>query len=126
MQIHHTNKAGKQRGTSFREDQLDLIIELKQPPGWEPGEVACFDVEFRKTRYLAGGLVRPFNATYDNGDWRFESLEKVRVDELVEIVEEHGRWKWKDVAQKMKVGRSRVFKLRKDAIDQGKWRDEWN
>ena len=26
MQIHHTNKAGKQRGKSFREDQLDLIL----------------------------------------------------------------------------------------------------
>ena len=125
MQIHHTNKAGEQRGTSFREDQLDLSIELKQPTGWEPGERASFDVVFRKTRAQVGDLVRPFNATYENGEWEFESLEKMRVEELVEIVEENGEWNWREVAKKMKVGRSRVFKLRQDAIDQGFWRDEW-
>jgi hypothetical protein len=49
--VHHTNKAGKQRGASIIEVPMDYIIELKKP---EAGTIfhkgASFELEFSKVR----------------------------------------------------------------------------
>lgn len=49
--VHHTNKAGKQRGASILEVPMDYVIELKKPEG---GAVfhrgACFELDFSKIR----------------------------------------------------------------------------
>src|SRR4030042_6560997 len=48
--LHHTNKAGGQRGTSGREDNIDMSISLKQPPDYVPENGACFILSFSKSR----------------------------------------------------------------------------
>ena len=49
--VHHTNKAGKQRGASIIEVPMDYVIELKKPEGsavFHKG--ACFELSFSKVR----------------------------------------------------------------------------
>ncbi|MCK5604921.1 AAA family ATPase [Candidatus Pacearchaeota archaeon] len=50
MIVHHHNKAGQQRGTSGREDNVDLNIALQKPRGYQVEEGARFEVIFKKSR----------------------------------------------------------------------------
>lgn len=63
--LHHTGKDGKdQRGTSAREDNVDLSILLKRPHDYSPENGADFIVSFSKTRV-------PFEALKMMKDFRF-------------------------------------------------------
>jgi len=58
--IHHAGKSGDQRGTSGREDALDMVIKLTRPTGCSPDQGACFDVTFTKARGVTGTAALPF------------------------------------------------------------------
>jgi AAA domain len=60
--IHHAGKGGAQRGTSKREDLLDVVIKLDRPSDYSSGEGARFEVHFEKARALSGEAVEPFEA----------------------------------------------------------------
>jgi hypothetical protein len=47
---HHTNRSGGQRGTSGREDNIDISILLKQPEGYTAEDGASFIASFTKAR----------------------------------------------------------------------------
>lgn len=72
--IHHTGKSGAQRGTSRREDILDLSIALRRPAEYRASEGARFEVIFEKARHLHGPDAESFEARLD--------------------VDEHGRHLW--------------------------------
>lgn len=46
--MHHTNKSGGQRGTSAREDNIDISIMLEQPHNYETEEGVRFLAKFVK------------------------------------------------------------------------------
>lgn len=50
--VHHAGKEGKQRGTSGREDNLDCVIKLKNPAGYNITDGAFFNIEFEKARNM--------------------------------------------------------------------------
>jgi len=50
LMLHHTNKEGGQRGTSAREDNLDISILLKSPNDYTTEDGARFVVHFTKQR----------------------------------------------------------------------------
>jgi len=52
--IHHAGKGGQQRGTSKREDLLDVVIGLSRPKDYDPRQGAVFQLEFTKARNLQG------------------------------------------------------------------------
>ena len=58
--LHHSGKSGKQRGTSGREDALDIVINLSAPPGYLPKDGANFIVSFEKARGVCGDSLSPF------------------------------------------------------------------
>jgi putative DNA primase/helicase len=60
--IHHAGVNGKQRGTSRREDALDLVIGLRRPADYSPEQGARFEVHIEKGRTLAGEGALPFEA----------------------------------------------------------------
>jgi len=60
--IHHAGVNGKQRGTSRREDALDLVIGLRRPADYSPEQGARFEVRIEKSRTLAGEGALPFEA----------------------------------------------------------------
>ncbi|EAU53346.1 AAA family ATPase, partial [Mariprofundus ferrooxydans] len=59
--IHHAGKNGKQRGTSKREDVMDIVIGLKpiKDDAANDDVGARFDILFEKTRHSFGSAVKP-------------------------------------------------------------------
>jgi len=60
--IHHANKSGEQRGTSKREDIMDIVISLRRSPDYIAEEGARFTVNFEKARSIYGKDTEPFEA----------------------------------------------------------------
>ncbi len=84
--IHHQGKGGQQRGSSRKEDVLDLVLALKRPDDFDPAEGARFLVEVEKARGLMGDALKTFEArltVIDNAArWAFSDP----VDPLLEDV----------------------------------------
>lgn len=59
--VHHAGKSGDQRGTSGREDNLDVVIRLSRPAGYRSEDGARFDVELTKARGVFGDSAKPFS-----------------------------------------------------------------
>jgi putative DNA primase/helicase len=60
--LHHEGKNGGQRGTSKRDDILDVILQLKRPADYAEEEGCRFEVVFKKYRNLYGTILMPFDA----------------------------------------------------------------
>jgi RecA-family ATPase len=60
--MHHSGKSGQQRGTSRREDILNVVINLKHPADYSSEKGAQFEVHFEKGRELYGEDSKPFLA----------------------------------------------------------------
>lgn len=76
--IHHAGKGGQQRGTSKREDILDVVICLKHKDDYDPEEGASFQVHFEKAREFAGIAASPFQVQLkelDTGIWKWNVTE---------------------------------------------------
>lgn len=58
--LHHAGKGGSQRGTSGREDALDIVIKLSRPPGHKPSNGARFIVSIEKARGVCGEGLQDF------------------------------------------------------------------
>lgn len=94
--LHHTGKDGKdQRGTSAREDNVDLSILLKRPPDYSPENGADFIVSFSKSRvpFEALKLMQDyrFTLTQDDGGhaiWTFGSVKAERKKEVKRMLDE--------------------------------------
>lgn len=87
---HHEGKGGAQRGTSKREDVLDVVIRLARPEGYQPREGARFEVHFEKARGLVGADVDPFEAQLEAaGDgstrWRRSPIRGGSYERVVEL-----------------------------------------
>lgn len=73
--IHHAAKGGQQRGTSKREDALDVVLALKKPADYSADQGARFEVHFEKARHFSGPDARPFEARMDDtGAWHVADL----------------------------------------------------
>jgi hypothetical protein len=87
--IHHANKAKGQRGTSRREDVLDIVVNLRQPQDYEPADGARFEVHIEKARFLHGDAVQAFQAKMEVLDgkaiWKDSDIAEVRADEIAEL-----------------------------------------
>jgi putative DNA primase/helicase len=56
VMLHHTGKSGLQRGTSGREDNLDISIMLKRPSDYTPEDGCRFICSFTKARVSQDAL----------------------------------------------------------------------
>lgn len=76
--IGHAGKNGAQRGTSKREDVLDVVIALRRPKDYRLSDGARFEVHIEKARGLCGQDAEPFEAQYELRDgaasWRRRDL----------------------------------------------------
>jgi hypothetical protein len=89
--IHHSGKDGAQRGTSKREDILDVVITLKQPHDHEPSQGARIEVHFEKCRHLYGEEVKPFIASLsqnNNTQWKTETLVESNKQKVIQMSKE--------------------------------------
>lgn len=91
--LHHTNKTGGQRGTSAREDNIDVSITLKRPFDYTAEDGARFIVSFQKARVSTKDLS-------EIGDTQFQLSQ-----------DEHGNllWTWGNVKRETRIEVLRLF-----------------
>jgi putative DNA primase/helicase len=121
---HHTNKEGGQRGTSAREDNIDISIILKSTFDYVPEDGAKFLVHFTKHRVSTNKLKdiadTQFQLTEDESDLLVWSWGNVKAETKLEVLrlldEGHNQ---SDVASMIGVHKGTVSKIRKQAIEEG-------
>jgi len=118
---HHSGKGGTQRGTSVREDIMDVIIKLEQAGDERDG--ARFNVVFEKTRGFYGADAETFEAhlTKDqNGNSLWEYCTAGETEEFKAFVEmlRDGKSVEK-AARHLKLNRATGFRWKARAIDKG-------
>lgn len=90
--IHHQGKGGQQRGSSRKEDVLDLVLALKRPDDFDPEEGCRFVVEVEKARGLMGDTLKSFEArltiTDDGARWTITDPVDPVLEEVQSLMAE--------------------------------------
>ena len=90
--IHHAGKGGQQRGTSKREDLLDVVIGLSRPKDYDPKQGAVFVLEFTKARNLAGDDAQSLELELGGDEtravWKCSTVEASTFDRVVMLANE--------------------------------------
>jgi hypothetical protein len=78
--VHHSGRSGEPRGTSKREDLLDLVIALRHPPNYKAAEGLRTEVHFTKTRGIFGKDAEAFEVSMATGEdgvpvWTMKDVE---------------------------------------------------
>ncbi len=86
--IHHAGKNGSQRGTSKKEDMLDVVINLKNPSNYSFDQGARFEIIFDKARHFYGKDAESFHIQLraEENDLTFWDIIDAPIDPEVEIV----------------------------------------
>jgi putative DNA primase/helicase len=119
--VHHAGKAGQQRGTSKREDLLDVVIGLSRPKDYEPSQGARFVLEFTKARNLTGddaqSLELELGGTEVRAEWKFSTLEASTFDRVVALANEG--LTQSEIATELDLNKSNVSRHMRRAIAEG-------
>lgn len=92
LMIHHAGKGGQQRGTSKREDLLDVVIQLSRPAEYDPRQGAVFNLEFTKARNLTGddaqSLELALTGDETRAEWSYKTVDAGTFDRVVALANE--------------------------------------
>lgn len=121
--IHHSGKSGQQRGTSRKEDSLDVVINLKRPENYCASMGAKFEVHYEKNREWAGEGAKPFVAQLTQHDsglhiWEITSLGASTRDKVIEAFK-GGATNYSDIAREIGVDRSTVSRYAQEGRHSG-------
>lgn len=119
--VHHAGKGGQQRGTSKREDLLDVVLSLSRPNDYEAIQGAVFTVEFSKARNLIGtdaeSIELKLGGTDDRATWTWRTVESSTYDRVVALSREGlGQ---AEIAAELGVNRSNVSRAVRKAREAG-------
>lgn len=124
IMLHHVNKEGGQRGTSAREDNLDISIMLKKPNDYMPEDGARFVVHFGKARVQTSRLNlisdTEFKLMLDesgNHVWTFGNVRKETKNEILRLLDEG--MTQTDIGKTLSIDKGYVSRTRKQAIKDG-------
>jgi AAA domain/Bacterial regulatory protein, arsR family len=114
--IHHAGKGGQQRGTSKREDLLDVVIGLSRPIDYEPSQGAVFVAEFTKARNLTGddaeSIELKLGGTDERAAWTWQTVEGSTYQRVLTLTKEG--LKQTEIASELELNKSTVSRhLRK-------------
>jgi AAA domain-containing protein/CHC2-type zinc finger protein len=124
IMLHHVNKKGGQRGTSAREDNLDISLMLKKPHDYTPKDGARFIVHFSKARVSTSKLNLIGDTEFKliinesgNHVWTFGSVRKETKNEILRLLDE-GKTQT-DIKNTLGIDKGYVSRIRKQAIKDG-------
>jgi hypothetical protein len=124
--VHHAGKGGEQRGTSRREDVLDVSLSLRRPSDYVPTEGARFELHFEKARGIHGERAKPFEARLEIRDgaslWTIREIEDVNLSRVKALLDDE--MSIRDIADETGLSKSTVHRLKKQieaeaAVGQG-------
>ncbi len=123
--LHHTNKDGGQRGTSAREDNIDISAILKHPPNYSPEDGCDFIISFTKSRIAYGALnlvqdIRFKLAGDERGRmaWTWSNVKAERKTAILDMINEGTSYD--EIEASLGVTKGYISKVKKLAIEQGK------
>jgi putative DNA primase/helicase len=118
---HHAGKAGAQRGTSKREDTLDVVIALRRPQDYRADEGARLEVHFEKNRGFHGADAEPFEARCEERDgaamWTHTAISDVDLKRVADAI--RTGMSIREAAKELGMHRSKVERLKAKAKEQG-------
>jgi hypothetical protein len=121
--VHHTGKGGTQRGTSAREDNIDISISLERPANYHTEDGARFICKFPKARIKSKDLpyVKDYEFQLKEVDGRYEWLfkdEQADKKQRVLSMLDQG-FKQKDIAEELGMSSANVTKIKNRAVTDG-------
>jgi len=121
--VHHAGKGGDQRGTSKREDLLDVVIRLSRPTDYDPKQGARFELTFTKARNHHGADAEGLEVTLledsnNSASWSWNTLEGSTYLRVVNLAIEG--LSQADIARELEVNRSTVNRHYRRAHEEGK------
>lgn len=120
--MHHSGKLGQQRGTSNREDVIDVSLKLKHPSDYTMEEGARFECHYEKARDAHGNNVAPFEAQLTEADgkdaWTVKGLEETTLNQVVQL--SLGGLSQREIAKEIGMAASTVNRKIQEAKKQGK------
>lgn len=122
--VHHLGKNGEQRGTSGREDNIDVSIKLTRPRDYVTTDGARFCVSFTKKRvpHKLLPMLEDTEMKYQPDEsgryvWTFGSPEKNTEMEALLLLS--SEMKQSVVADELKISKGQVSKLKKKLNEKG-------
>jgi archaellum biogenesis ATPase FlaH len=114
--VHHAGKGGQQRGTSGREDSLDVVLSIEYPQAYRPEDGCHFYLRFKKSRSIKGEAVAAVDVRLEDmpegPTWTVRPLEE-SARERVEQMLTDGMTPGEIVAE-LDVTRSYVYRIKRD------------
>lgn len=121
---HHLGKGGAQRGTSAREDNLDVSITLKHPNDYTPEDGARFIIHFSKARVSTKDLQSISDSEFklmqgESGQttWTWKNVKQETSRQVLKMINEG--FKQKVIAETLTISEGRVSQIKKQAIEDG-------
>ena len=117
MFLHHAGKDGKQRGTSNREDIVNLVITLRRPADYTQEDGLRCEVYLEKIRGRAIGVaVQPFELKLQTDErnavvWLRRPLKQIIAKRAFEMLAAGMRPN--DIADDLHLSRYQVYRLKK-------------
>lgn len=113
--VHHAGKGGAQRGTSRREDVLDLVLALRRPTDYSPTEGLRCELHFEKCRSLIGEAAKPFEVKLQPDStgtpvWTIRPIEDALLSRAAELFNDHVTVR--DVAEDLGISKSTAQRLK--------------
>ena len=114
--IHHSSKNGNQRGTSRKEDALDVVIKLERPSCYQSSQGSRIEVRFEKARTLTGPDLEPLVATLTAGEdgsfsWRREPAGDPMRQKAIELQSQN--MTQREIAAQLGISLGKVNRLLK-------------
>jgi hypothetical protein len=92
VMVHHANRDGAMRGISRRADAMDLILALRRPRDWQPGDGARFEVHVEKMRHHGGSALAPIEAqlrtTDGRGHWQWSPAGNALLRRAADLLQQ--------------------------------------
>ncbi len=113
--VHHANKEGLQRGTSRREDIVDLVMAIRRPADYRPSDGARFELHFEKARSLYGAAIDPIEAqlavdTDGRAQWNWSKTEARELDQVAMLL--RAGLNPYQIARELGISKSKAYRLR--------------
>jgi putative DNA primase/helicase len=121
IMLHHTNKEGGQRGTSGREDNIDISIHLTQPADYVPEDGCRFILKFSKARIRTADLQliqdTEFQLKEVNGrmEWNYSGTKKKNKAEVLRLLSE--KVPQKEISEALGLSKGRVSQIRISLVE---------
>jgi hypothetical protein len=116
--LHHAGHAGWSRGTTRREDLLDIVVELRRPKDYVATEGLRFEMHFTKTRGMLGASAGPIEARLTTDldgrlTWTCRDLEDARLAQIVDL--RSGGSSWREIESATGIPRSTAERIWRNA-----------